>query len=219
MKISDSSVELLKNFSDINNSLFVSKGNHIKTRSSVGNIHAEMTLEEEFPQGFGIYDLSTFIQMLTLFDEPEIDFFEKSLTISKEESKFEFFFADEELVKEVTSKIPKYNSLFEVKLTAKDVQTIKKTAGIIKATTISFIGDGKDVYLFVGDFKTSTKNTYKKKLGESENVFSYHLDISTFKVIVDDYTVNVAETRFVHFASESRQLDYVLAALDRSTTG
>lgn len=219
MKISENSVAILKNMAEINPSLFISEGQLQKTRAVAGNIHFETTLEESFPQNFGIWDLPAFISMLTLFDESEVEFGEHSLTISKDENQFEFFAADEEIVKPVTSNIPKYESLFECQLTSMDIQTIKKTAGILKAKAISFIGNGKEVHLSVGDHTISTRNSYKKLIGESENVFAMHLDISVFKVLVSDYTVNVASRKFIHLASTAESNDYVLACLSDSTVG
>jgi len=219
MKISQSTIDTLKNFGDINPSLFISEGSRLKTRAVAGNIHAEATVEEEFPVSFGVWDLNSLIAMITLFDDPEVSFGEHSLTINKDENEFEFYYANQEIVKPVTNEIPKYESLFECKLDSNAIQTIKKTSGILKAKAISFIGDGKEVFLSVGDHTTSTKNTYRKLLGESENVFSFNLDISVFKVVTDDYTVNVTSRKFVHFASDSKDLDYVLAVLGDSYIG
>ena len=220
MKLSENTISILKNFAEINPSLHFSEGSRIKTRAEAGNIHAEVTLDESFPKSFGIWDLPSAISMLTLFEDAEVEFGEHSMTISKEESQFELFFANEDVVKPVTSAIPKYESLFECTLSATDITTIKKTSGILKAKAISFIGDGKEVFLSVGDHTASTKNTYRKSLGACTNVFAYNLDISVFKVITDDYKVNVAGTKkFIHFASESKDLDYVLAALADSTVG
>lgn len=219
MKLSENTISILKNFAEINPSLHFPEGSRIKTRAEAGNIHAEVTLDESFPQSFGIWDLPSAISMLTLFEDAEIEFGEHSLTISKDESQFELFYANEELVKPVTNSIPKYDSLFECKLSANDIQTIKKTSGILKAKAISFVGDGKEVVLSVGDHTVSTKNSYRQSLGKSENVFNFNLDISVFKVVTDDYVVNVASRKFVHLASESKDLDYVLAVLADSTVG
>lgn len=220
MKLSEQTIAILKNAADINPSLFIKGGNLQKTRAVAGNIHMEFTSEESFPQDFGVWDLPSLISMLTLFEDAEIEFGDFSLTINKDESQFEFFAANEEIVKPVTSSIPTYKSLFEFQLSSNDIKTIKKTSGILKAKAISFIGDGKEVYLSVGDHTTSTKNTYRQLLGTSDNVFAYHLDISVFKIIDSDYKVNIAKTRrFIHIASEVIDLDYVLACLSDSSEG
>ena len=61
MKLSDKTLSLLKNFSTINQSLLFKQGNRLRTISVMKNILAEVTIEEELPKDFGIYDLSQFL--------------------------------------------------------------------------------------------------------------------------------------------------------------
>ena len=219
MRVSEQTVAILKNMADINNSLYIKQGQLQKTRAQAGNIHFEATLEEDFPNDFGIWDLSSFISMLTLFEDSDVEFGEKSLTISKDENCFQFWAADEEIVKPVNNKIPEYESLFDCELSANDIQTIKKTANILKARNLSFIGDGSEVFLMVGDHAASTKNTYRRTLGAGTNKFAMHLDISVFKLMVDTYKVSITSKKFIHFASQTIECDYVLATLQESTIG
>ena len=61
MKLSDNTINLLKNFKEINQSILFKKGNKLRTISVMKNILAEATVAEDFPKDFGIYDLSQFI--------------------------------------------------------------------------------------------------------------------------------------------------------------
>ena len=60
MKLSDKTLTILKNFAGINNSILVKEGTNLRTISVAKNIHAEATIEEDFPREFGIYDLNQF---------------------------------------------------------------------------------------------------------------------------------------------------------------
>jgi hypothetical protein len=218
MRISNDTITILKNLATINPAIFLSAGSTIKSRAEAGNIHVEVTLEEEFPIDCPIWDLPSLISMLTLFPEAEVEFGEHSLSISKDDNEFQFYYADSEIVKEVKNKIPKYDALFECRLTVSDIQTINKTAGILKASSISFICDGTKVYLVVGDETVSTKNSYNKLVGECDTRFAYHIDRQSFKLIDDEYKVSVSKSpKFVHFASESMSLDYAIAVKANST--
>ena len=64
MKLSDSTLSLLKNFSNINQSLLFKEGNSLRTISVMKNILAEATITEEIPKDFGIYDLNQFLNGL-----------------------------------------------------------------------------------------------------------------------------------------------------------
>ena len=74
MKLSDNTKEILKNFSEINPNLKDYIRKEIKTISTMKNILATVSVEEEFPQDIAIYDLSEFLGMLSLFNKPTFDF-------------------------------------------------------------------------------------------------------------------------------------------------
>ena len=76
MKLSESTLLLLKNFKDINQSILFKKGSKLRTMSVMKNILAEATIDEELPKDFGIYDLSQFLNGLELHKPhvPNLDF-------------------------------------------------------------------------------------------------------------------------------------------------
>ena len=74
MNLSEKTFNLLKNFSTINQSILFKKGNTLRTMSVMKNILAEADIEEEIPQDFAIYDLVRFLNGISLFEEPELDF-------------------------------------------------------------------------------------------------------------------------------------------------
>ena len=66
MKLSESTVNLLKNFSTINQSILIKEGTKLRTISVMKNILVEANVSEEFPRDFGIYDLTSSL-MVCLF--------------------------------------------------------------------------------------------------------------------------------------------------------
>ena len=66
MKLSESTLSLLKNFSTINQSILFKQGNRLRTISVMKNILAEATIGEDLPKDFGIYDLNQFLNGLAL---------------------------------------------------------------------------------------------------------------------------------------------------------
>ena len=84
MKLSDRTINLLKNFASINQSILFKQGNQLRTISVMKNILAEANVDEDFPQDFGVYDLSQFLNSLGLFQEPELNFTGQSFVNIKE---------------------------------------------------------------------------------------------------------------------------------------
>ena len=64
MKLSDSTLTVLKNFAGINNSILVKEGNKLRTISVAKNILAEANITEEFPRDVAIYDLNQFLKWI-----------------------------------------------------------------------------------------------------------------------------------------------------------
>ena len=98
MELQEQTLNVLKNFSDINPNILIKSGNTIKTISEAKNVLATAVVDNEFPQQFGIYDLKEFISVLSLVDKPNLKFAEESVTISDQSgrSKIRYFFSPEE---------------------------------------------------------------------------------------------------------------------------
>ena len=84
LTLSKPTIQILKNFSAINSNLLIRPGNKLVTMSSYKNIVAEAMVEETFEQEFGIWDLSQFLGIITLFEQPELEFHDKYMEISNE---------------------------------------------------------------------------------------------------------------------------------------
>ena len=73
MNLSQDTISILKNFSDINTNILINSGQQLKTISTMKNIQAVADIPESFEQEFGIYDLNEFLSV-ELFDKSNIAF-------------------------------------------------------------------------------------------------------------------------------------------------
>ena len=74
MNLSTDTIDVLKNFSNINQNLLVKPGKTVQTISTMKNILAEAEINEEFGSEFAIYDLPEFLRSIELFDSPKLNF-------------------------------------------------------------------------------------------------------------------------------------------------
>ena len=65
MKLSDQTISVLKNFSNINQSIVFKNRQKLRTISVMKKTLAEATITEEFSKDFGIYDLNQFLNGLS----------------------------------------------------------------------------------------------------------------------------------------------------------
>ena len=68
MKISQKTLEILKNFSGINNSIFIKKGSRLAVKSFGNTIVGLTPIEDEFPVDFAVIDMSEFLNVVSSFD-------------------------------------------------------------------------------------------------------------------------------------------------------
>ena len=95
MKLSGETVDVLKNFSNINQNILIKEGTQLRTMSTMKNILAEAPIKETFPRDFGIYDLNEFLGVLTLVNDAELEFDSEShLTVNGGNVKIKYFFSD-----------------------------------------------------------------------------------------------------------------------------
>ena len=98
MKISNQTLQVLKNYASINPNLLVQAGNVLTTISVNKNIFATAQVEESFPTSFAIYDLQQFLGIISIFDDPEFVFNESSVVIKSGNKSIEYMYAAPELI-------------------------------------------------------------------------------------------------------------------------
>lgn len=216
MKISGETLQLLKNFASINTNILFRPGTTVSTISNAKNIFAKVDIKEVIPNEFAVYDLNSLLAMLTLMENQDVEFGDKSLMVSSDKGKFEYFYSNPEIVTGAPTNEIEHVSAYKFKLMAEDIQLIMKAAAITSAPTVTIACKQQNVLLSVGDRKNDTASNFKKALGTAFDAFDVFIAVENLKVIPDAYEVSVAKTpngkaKFLHFKHESKQLQYWIA--------
>ena len=221
MKLSDTTVNFLKNFSTINQSILFKEGNKLRTISVMKNILVEASIKEEFPKDFGIYDLNQFLNGLSLLNSPELDFeSDESVMIREGKKRSKFFFADPSVIvsppdKEIT--LPSEDISYT--LSAQDLQQLKKASSIYQVPDISVIGEAGVIKLVARDKKNDTSNDFSIVVGETEESFVFNFKEENLKILPGDYDVVVSSKLLSRFTSKNYDLIYYIALEPDSTFG
>ena len=219
MKLSDSTLAVLKNFAGINNSILVKKGNQLRTISVAKNILAEAEIPEDFPRDVAIYDLNQFLNGLSLHQDPDLDFSEESyLTIREGKRRVKYFFADPQVIvsppeKEIT--LPSQDVCFQLDSTALD--KLLKAAAVYQLPDLSAIGEAGVVKLVVRDKKNDTSNEYAVVVGETDKNFTFNFKVENIKIIPGAYDVVVSQKLLSKFTNTNFNLKYYIALEPDST--
>ena len=99
LKLSKHTTSLLKNFSSLNSNLLIKPGSVINTITPAKNVVAQATIEETFDVEVGIWDLNKLLGTISLFNDPEFYFDEKSVTIKGEnDAKVNYYYSEPKLL-------------------------------------------------------------------------------------------------------------------------
>ena len=169
MKLSESTLSLLKNFSTINQSILFKQGTKLRTISVMKNILAEATIAEELPKDFGIYDLGQFLNGLSLHNSPELDFANDNHVIIKEgRSRSKYFFAEPQVIvtpPERPMNLPSEDVTFD--LSTDQLDKLLKAAAIYQLPDLAVVGANGVVKIVVRDKKNDTSNDFSITVGLS----------------------------------------------------
>ena len=213
MKLSDKTVNLLKNFSNINQSILFKEGSKLRTISVMKNILAEAEVNESFPKDFGIYDLNQFLNGMGLHQNPDLDFENEGHVVIKEgRMRSKYFFADPSVIVTPPDKnldLPSEDVSFE--LNTQQLDRLLKAAGIYQLPDLSVIGSAGVVKILVRDKKNDTSNDFAITVGETDKEFVFNFKVENIKIIPGTYDVVVSQKLLSRFKCKDYELTYFIA--------
>ena len=222
MKLSESTLSVLKNFSTINQSILFKQGTKLRTISVMKNILAEVTVEEEFPKDFGIYDLPQFLNGIgVLYNDPEFDFQNDGYVVIKEgKMHSKFFFADANVIVTPPEKaitLPSEDVSFE--LSTEKLDKLLKAATLYQLPDFSVVGENGVINLVVCDKKNETSNSFSITVGDTDATFAFNFKVENIKILPGTYEVVVSQKLLSRFTSKNHDLTYYIALEPDSTFG
>lgn len=215
--------QILRNFSTINKSLVFKKGSTLATVSPAKTILAKANVEETFTRDFAIYDLSKFLSVLSLFENPELTFTDKHVTISSGSRRVNYVYTDISLFTggdkiDPYIKEPKFpTSDVEITLTQDIFTDVKKAGAVLKLPEIVIIGDGSSVAVEAVDTANPTTDVYAVDVGETDKNFKFVFKKDNLSLAQGDYLVQISQKKISKFVGDNIQ--YFIAVEDNSTFG
>lgn len=221
MKLSARTIQILKNFNQINQSIIFTPGNTLRTISPMSTVMAKATIDETIPQNFAIFDLSRFLGVLSLFDDPDIDFSDKFLEIKSGKQKLSYQYADPSHIKAPPDKeieIPADN--VEKILTAATMQSVMKAVAVLQLPDIAFTGKDGNMYIEALDTSPKSKapgvssDTFAVNIGETTKQFKVIVKPDNIKLLHGDYTLKISSKKVLYL--QGQDVQYWIACEDTS---
>lgn len=217
MKLSELTMNIFRNFSNINKNILVKPGNVLTTMSDNRCVVGRATVDVEFPVKFGIYDLPRFLASISLFKEVEFDFKDKCLFFGNDRTRVSYKYTKENMLATPKSdKVELPSVECEFLLKADQLSSTIKAANVMRMPYIAIQGDGSLLKMVALDKNDLDGDKYEVNLEQpTKNKFNMLIDINNMKMLAADYQIRISKRGIVEFGSDN--LTYWIAAEKDST--
>jgi hypothetical protein len=214
MKFDPKTLKVLKNFSSINMSIIFREGNVLSTRSPSNSILAFADIPDTIPRDCAVYDLPKLLTLLSLMDDPQIEFLARDLVIVSGTSKVHYRYTDIANVQRDDKPIPTRDKIrfpepittFE--LTEDTFTRLKKGMDVMQFPNLVVKGEDGFLKLVGCNVGMDSGNKFDVEIGETDKTFRAVFLAENLKMMPGNYMVSIAQ-QFAHFKGEG--LDYYIA--------
>ncbi len=215
MKLSKQTLDILKNFSGINSNLHIVPGHDQVTVSPMKNIMVEASMEEDFPVEFAIWDLSKFLGTLSLFEDPELEFHEKHVTISSGSTNVVYHYAEPKLVKgcRPDREFNMPETVIHFDLSNREFVELQRASAVLRLPDLCITDNDGSIDLISLDKNDVTSNRYSISVSDDvpDASFKMYLKSEYLKLLPGDYSVGISDKVVSRFAHSDIDLTYYIA--------
>tara|TARA_Y100001936_G_scaffold92057_1_gene90564 strand:+ start:422 stop:1099 length:678 start_codon:yes stop_codon:yes gene_type:complete len=224
MELCENTLNVLRNFSGINQNIMIRSGNNIKTMSETRNMIATADVSEQFAKDFGIYDLNEFIGVMGLVDTPNLKFEDDFVVVSDSSgrSKVKYFYAAEETLTTATKDVKMPEADCKFVLDNDTLNKLKKAASTLGHNEVSIQAKDGVLSLSVVENQNATSNAFSIDIDgdfKQDAVFNFIISISNLKILPGDYDVEISSKLITQFKNKEVPLTYWIALEKSSTYG
>lgn len=213
MQLSPATIEILQQFSTINESIKIEPGKTLRTMDKSRAIFASATVAEDFPTTVCIASIREFLALYDLFEEPTLTFTRKGVELTDGDEHAQYWFADPEAFRPIPQSVKKGEFASQPKITKTQLQTLLRAAYTLKVPELHFYSDSDGVQVKAVNTALPTSNYYNLVLDPArpEKKIDVRLSLDRCKLLPRDYTIGLgSELPAVYWESEG--LEYAMAA-------
>lgn len=216
MNLGNETLAILKSFSAINPSIQFREGSELKTISPTKTVLAKARLKDTIESTFSIYDLSRFLGVVSLFENPKYTVNENTLTIESSGRKVNYTFCDPSTIMIAPDKELNIGDVAVSFKMAKDhFGEVMKALGVMTLPDFVVVGNGSKIYLRATDTKNPSADQFNIEVGTTDKTFNVIFRTDNMKLMPRDYDVSISSKGISHFKAED--VEYWIAVESTST--
>lgn len=220
MKLSENTLNILKSFHTINQSILIRPGNRIRTIAPTKTIMSRVDITESFDREFAIYDLGKLLGLIGMFDDPDLSFDEDAITIKDGKNSVRYVYASPETIVSAPDKNVELPSVdASAKVTPEDLSRVQKAAGVMGVQDITIRGADGVLTIEAHDKKNQTSNKFVLEVGQTTAEFNADFKLDNIKLIPDTYEISISSKMIALFEGENVGASYWLACESTSSFG
>jgi hypothetical protein len=216
MIFSPKTLEILKNFSTINQSIQFKPGNVLRTMSPIKTVLAEAQIDETIPATFAIYDLNKLLSKLAVYGTPFIEVTQDRILLKSEDGRRQDFikFCDPSVIitpPEKQLKIGTPDVSFDLALT--DLIWQRKSGSISGAPHLVFDFSDDGIWMISTEVGDNSFDITKTQISNEDPGVKFRsiIKVENFKVIDDDYTVQINKNGFAKLTGKTKGVSYFIS--------
>jgi len=211
-KFDSFTLDVLSNFSQINNSIVVRKGNEIRTMSENKTMMAEAIVPFTFDRDFGIYDLRKLLGCVSITKDPDVTLDEKHLELISGNNKIKYLYTDISQLLTPTKRINLPSTEVTFELTSTVLTEVIKCSQVLSVDDVCISSElGKIIITDLDKSNPTSNSAIFNVAGTSKGDFKALMKIANLKFIQDDYEVKISSKGISTFESKNRPVKYYIA--------
>jgi hypothetical protein len=220
MKLSENTINVLRNFASINNGLWFNSGKVLATVSESKTVLARATLKDEIPKDFGIYELNGFLSVLSLSKDNELDFDDANVIIKAQNgrSKIQYRVTEKKMIHVPPSDSITLPSIdIEFTLSEDDYNTVMQYSKVLISPNIAIVGDGQDLKISCFDISNNAAHVSSLDVAPTDKTFKFVFKTENFKMVPGSYDVSISKQGIAHFKNKNDTIEYWVVAEKEGT--
>lgn len=213
MRLSKETFNILKNFSAINSNILIKPGNVLRTMSAGKNIYAEAKIQEDFDCDVAIWDLNKFLGVVSMFNNPDLEFNETNVVITNGRSSVTYYYSEPSLLTVPNRELKMPSALFSFDLEEKDLNEILKASSILQVSDLKIMAESGKIKIVVVDSANDGSNSFSVTVDENYSGPDYGgtFKVSEIKFLPGSYKVELTNSIISRFSHKSQDLVYYIA--------
>lgn len=219
MHMTPDTIRVLKSFAGIQPNIVFMGGNTVRTISESGSILASAKVPDTFPDlRIGIFDLSEFLNALSMLKEPVLNITEglEYISITGQYQQIKYYLSDPSMLTHPDTPINPASPDASFTITREEHRMIRRASSILSAPDVIIRGQegSKILKVDVTDSENPSANRYSLSVPPDRctkaegSAFDLMIKADNMgKVIEGEYKVSIHSNSYVHFEYMEEDLD------------